>query len=102
MAWMWSATQLFFSGILFVSHTKLDNCILIVGPFCEWGTLINSQNSPIFRGPGETNLFLPSPAGLMEFPNVLSLEDLGAWVVHTQADPGILLIRTGGRKPSLP
>lgn len=69
-----------------------------MGPLWEWGTLINSQNSPIFGGPGETNLFLPSPAGLMEFPNVLSLVALGGECsAGGMADPGIFPIRTGGK-----
>lgn len=90
MVWMWSAAQFCFSDILFISSTLLWTVAFIQwNHFGEQGTLIYSQNSLIFVRPRETNPFLASPSGVVEFPNVLSLVDLGGecWRLRWQRYP---------------
>lgn len=74
LVWLWSAPQLYFSGFLFefstINSGQLHLCSGTVGEVRD----INSFPVQSLSDQGKvTNLFLPSPLALMEFPRVLSL-----------------------------
>ena len=64
---------------------------------------MHSQDSPIFVGPGETNFVSTQPTRVSGIPKCAESSGSGrSGVVDTRAGPGMLLVRTGGRKTSLP
>lgn len=74
LVWLWSAPQLYFSGFLFEFSTINSGQLhLYSGNFGEVRDINSFPVQSLLDQGKVTNLFLPGPLALMEFPSVLSL-----------------------------